>query len=358
MEQPGYEKRGYLHEDFHLFHLCDAMREPVDWHYHTFHKLCVYLGGDAIRYGIEGRSYALEPGDLILVPQGCVHRPEVEPGAAYERMLLYLSPEFLRRSSTEEAPLETCFLQAAEDFRFVVRTGARNASLLEPLRALEREKQSPGFGQQMLERALLYQLLIALTRGMQEQALLKKAATLDIRMICPLHGPVWRKNIGWFIDKYVHWATYKPEQQAVVIAYASVYGGTENAANILACRLREQGVQVEMFDTSVTPASYILAAAFRFSHVVLAAPTYNGGVFVTMENLLHDLTAHGLKGRRAAYIENGSWAPTSARGMQKLLEPLNWETAADTVTLRSALRQGQQEDLERMAMQLAESVKA
>ena len=94
------------------------------------------------------------------------------------------------------------------------------------------------------------------------------------------------------------------------------------------------------------------------SHVVLAAPTYNGGVFVTMENLLHDLTAHGLKGRRAAYIENGSWAPTSARGMQKLLEPLNWETAADTVTLRSALRQGQQEDLERMAMQLAESVKA
>lgn len=97
--------------------------------------------------------------------------PRSNRGAAYERMLLYLSPEFLRRSSTEEAPLETCFLQAAEDFRFVVRTGARNASLLEPLRALERAKQSPGFGQQMLERALLYQLLIALTRGMQEQAL-------------------------------------------------------------------------------------------------------------------------------------------------------------------------------------------
>ena len=160
------------------------------------------------------------------------------------------------------------------------------------------------------------------------------------------------------VGKYDQWSRYEPEQRGVVIAYASVYGGTENAANILACRLREQGVQVEMFDTSVTPVSYILAAAFRFSHVVLAAPTYNGGVFVTMENLLHDLTAHGLKGRRAAYIENGSWAPTSARGMQKLLEPLNWETAADTVTLRSALRQGQQEDLERMAMQLAESVKA
>ena len=214
------------------------------------------------------------------------------------------------------------------------------------------------FERDWLDDARRYYVNIVGKYGTQVQTLLKKAAGLEIEMICPLHGPVWRKDIAWFLDKYIHWATYTPEDDAVVIAYASVYGGTENAANILACRLREQGVQVEMFDTSVTPVSYILAAAFRFSHVVLAAPTYNGGVFVTMENLLHDLTAHGLKGRRAAYIENGSWAPTSARGMQKLLEPLNWETAADTVTLRSALRQGQQEDLERMAMQLAESVKA
>ena len=199
------------------------------------------------------------------------------------------------------------------------------------------------FDRDYLDEARRYYTNIVGKYGTQVQAVLKKAAGLDIQMLLPLHGFVCR---------------YEPEQRGVVIAYASVYGGTENAANILACRLREQGVQVEMFDTSVTPASYILAAAFRFSHVVLAAPTYNGGVFVTMENLLHDLTAHGLKGRRAAYIENGSWAPTSARGMQKLLEPLNWETAADTVTLRSALRQGQQEDLERMAMQLAESVKA
>ena len=198
------------------------------------------------------------------------------------------------------------------------------------------------FDRDYLDEARRYYTNIVGKYGTQVQAVLKKAAGLDIQML----------------GKYDLWSRYEPEQRGVVIAYASVYGGTENAANILACRLREQGVQVEMFDTSVTPASYILAAAFRFSHVVLAAPTYNGGVFVTMENLLHDLTAHGLKGRRAAYIENGSWAPTSARGMQKLLEPLNWETAADTVALRSALRQGQQEDLERMAMQLAESVKA
>ena len=214
------------------------------------------------------------------------------------------------------------------------------------------------FDRDYLDEARRYYTNIVGKYGTQVQAVLKKAAGLDIQMLLPLHGFVWRQDMGYILGKYDLWSRYEPEQRGVVIAYASVYGGTENAANILACRLREQGVQVEMFDTSVTPASYILAAAFRFSHVVLAAPTYNGGVFVTMENLLHDLTAHGLKGRRAAYIENGSWAPTSARGMQKLLEPLNWETAADTVTLRSALRQGQQEDLERMAMQLAESVKA
>ena len=214
------------------------------------------------------------------------------------------------------------------------------------------------FHRDYLDEARRYYTNIVGKYGTQVQAVLKKAGGLDIQMLLPLHGFVWRQDLGYILGKYDLWSRYEPEQRGVVIAYASVYGGTENAANILACRLREQGVQVEMFDTSVTPASYILAAAFRFSHVVLAAPTYNGGVFVTMENLLHDLTAHGLKGRRAAYIENGSWAPTSARGMQKLLEPLNWETAADTVTLRSALRQGQQEDLERMAAQLAESVKA
>ena len=214
------------------------------------------------------------------------------------------------------------------------------------------------FDRDYLDEARRYYTNIVGKYGTQVQAVLKKAAGLDIQMLLPLHGFVWRQDLGYILGKYDLWSRYEPEQRGVVIAYASVYGGTENAANILACRLREQGVQVDMFDTSVTPASYILAAAFRFSHVVLAAPTYNGGVFVTMENLLHDLTAHGLKGRRAAYIENGSWAPTSARGMQKLLEPLGWEQAADTVTLRSALRQGQQEDLERMAAQLAESVKA
>lgn len=281
---------------------------------------------------VEGRFQAVKEGDtlslgrheLTFVMAPLVHWPEV--------MMTY--------DTTEKA------LFSADAFGTF---GAMDGNIF---------ADEVNFEQEWLDDARRYYTNIVGKYGTQVQAVLKKAAGLDIQMLLPLHGFVWRQDLGYILGKYDLWSRYEPEQRGVVIAYASVYGGTENAANILACRLREQGVQVEMFDTSVTPASYILAAAFRFSHVVLAAPTYNGGVFVTMENLLHDLTAHGLKGRRAAYIENGSWAPTSARGMQKLLEPLNWETAADTVTLRSALRQGQQEDLERMATQLAESVKA
>ena len=214
------------------------------------------------------------------------------------------------------------------------------------------------FDREVLDEARRYYTNIVGKYGAQVQAVLQKAAGLDIRMLLPLHGHVWRQDLGYILGKYDLWSRWEPEVRGVMIAYASVYGNTENAANILACRLVEQGVKVKMYDVSVTHSSYVVSDAFKYSHLVFAAPTYNGGVFVTMENLLHDLTAHGLKGRRAAYIENGSWAPTRARGMQKLLEPLNWETAADTVTLRSALRQGQQEDLERMAAQLAESVKA
>ena len=221
MEQPGYEKRGYLREDFRLFHLSASMTETVGWHYHAFHKLCVYLGGDAIRYGIEGRSYALEPGDMILVPQGCVHRPEALPGAAYDRMLLYLSPEYLRSISTEETALETCFLQAAEEFHFVIRTGRRNGTLLEPLFALERTLAKPGFGQTMLEQALVAQVLISLTRGMQEQALPfasasaadEKIAAILQYLACHLTEPVSIDDLAakFYISKYHMMRKFKEE---------------------------------------------------------------------------------------------------------------------------------------------------
>ena len=186
--------------------------------------------------------------------------------------------------------------------------------------------------------------------GTQVQALLKKASTVQIDRICPLHGFVWRKNIGEFIDRYVHWSTYTPEEQGVMIAYASVYGGTENAAELLSVRLRERGVKTVMFDVSVTPASDIIAAAFRWSHLVFAAPTYNAGIFVTMENLLHDIVAHNLQNRTVALIENGSWAPTSGKHMRDLLGKLKNVTILDQqLTLRSAMAESQSAQLDALA---------
>ena len=170
MEQQNYEQRGYLHEDFRLFHLEEAMTAPVDWHYHTFHKIIAFLSGSA-SYGIEGKSYVLEAGDLILVPSGCIHRPEIAPGAPYERIILYISPEFLRTAGTPDCDLEACFTKAQAEFMFVLRPGAERRALLGALLALEREQPSQAFGKALLERALVLQFLIGVRRGMEENRL-------------------------------------------------------------------------------------------------------------------------------------------------------------------------------------------
>ena len=156
--------------------------------------------------------------------------------------------------------------------------------------------------------------------GAQVMSVLKKAASLDIKLICPLHGFVWRKNLKSFIDKYALWASYTPEKKGVVIAYASIYGNTENAAEILSSTLRDRGIETVMFDTSVTPASDIVSACFKYSHLVFASPTYNAGIFVSMENLLHDIAAHSIKNRTVAFIQNGSWAPASGKLMREIME--------------------------------------
>lgn len=176
------------------------------------------------------------------------------------------------------------------------------------------------FDRDYLDEARRYYTNIVGKYGTQVTALLKKAAMLEINMICPLHGFVWRKDIGYYINKYLHWASYTPEETGVMIAYASVYGNTENAAEILAVKLREKGIKTVMFDVSVTPASEIVSAAFRFSHLVFASTTYNAGIFVCMEALLSDLVAHNIQNRTVALIENGSWAPTSGGLMRKMLE--------------------------------------
>ena len=207
---------------------------------------------------------------------------------------------------------------------------------------------------EQLDEARRYYTNIVGKYGPQVQAVLKKAAGLDIAYVCPLHGPVWRKHFGDFLEKYLLWSSYTPEEKSVLIAYASVYGHTENAANILAAKLVERGVRVRMYDTSVTPASYILSDAFRCSHLVFAATTYNAGVFVTMENLLHDIANHNLQGRKIAIMENGSWAPTSGKLMREMLSGLkNTEFIGDNITIRSALAENQLGELDALADAIA-----
>ena len=179
------------------------------------------------------------------------------------------------------------------------------------------------FETEYLDDARRYFTNIVGKYGTQVQALLAKAATIDIQMICPLHGPVWRKDIGWFIDKYQKWSTYTPEENAVMVAYASIYGNTENLANIIASKLADAGVRnVKMYDVSVTHPSVIVSEAFRVSHIVFASPTYNAGIFSTMETVLHDIVAHNLQNRTIAIVENGSWAPVSGSLMRCLLSDL------------------------------------
>ena len=186
--------------------------------------------------------------------------------------------------------------------------------------------------------------------GDQVQALLKKASDIPIEMICPLHGFVWRGNLSFIINKYMTWSAYQPEEKGLMIAYASVYGNTENAAEILSCSLREKGVKTVMFDVSVTPASEIIASAFRWSHLVFAATTYNAGIFITMEDLINDLSAHNIQNRTVAIIENGSWAATSGSLIrEKLSKCKNINILEKTLSLRSSLKKSQLSEIEAIA---------
>ncbi|MGN0667984.1 MAG: flavin reductase [Angelakisella sp.] len=210
------------------------------------------------------------------------------------------------------------------------------------------------FMRDYLDEARRYYCNIVGKYGTQVQALLQKASALEIEMICPLHGFVWRSNIGDYIEKYQRWSTYRPEDTGVMIAYASVYGNTENTAEIIASRLRDQGIRTVMFDVSVTPASEIVAAAFRWSHLLFASTTYNAGVFVSMDELLRDLAAHNIQNRTVAFVENGSWAATSGRLMREILsECRNMTFLNETVSLRSSLKPAQSADVDALVEALA-----
>lgn len=179
------------------------------------------------------------------------------------------------------------------------------------------------FDRDWIDDARRYYTNIVGKYGPHVQALLKKAGTIDIKMICPLHGPVWRSDIGYLLDKYVHWSTYEPEEKGVMIAYASMYGNTENVANILAKKLVEKGMtNIALYDVSNTHVSYLISDAFKYSHMVLASVTYNLGIYPVMHNFLEDMKALNLQKRTVGIIENGSWAPKSGSLMKECLSEM------------------------------------
>ena len=194
--------------------------------------------------------------------------------------------------------------------------------------------------------------------GGQVQALLKKAASLDIEMICPLHGPIWRKDLGLLLEKYQKWSSYEPEDKTVMIAYATMYGNTENAANVLAGMLADKGVKnIAMYDVSETDVSELVAESFRCSHLVLAAPTYNSGIQPKMEAYLSDIKALNLQNRTVAVIDNGTWAATAGKQMIGTLEGMkNMTILENTISIKSALAENQLGALEALADELAKQV--
>lgn len=175
--------------------------------------------------------------------------------------------------------------------------------------------------------------------GVQTMNLLKKASQLDIEMICPLHGPVWRNNFSYIIEKHQLWATYTPEVKGVMIAYASVYGHTESAAQALASKLVQAGIKdVVVYDVSNTDPSYLVSEAFKYSHIVLASSTYNACIFPKMQEFLEHLKMLNFQNRTIAIMENGSWASMSGNLMRKMLETMkNMNILESTVKINSSL---------------------
>lgn len=197
--------------------------------------------------------------------------------------------------------------------------------------------------------------------GPHVQLLLKKASGIldQIKFICPLHGPVWRSNLGYFIDKYDQWSRYEPEEQGVMIAYASMYGNTEAAAQALASKLCEKGMtKVALYDVSNTHLSTLISETFKYSHVVLASVTYNLGIYPVMHNYLMDMKALNLQNRTFALVENGSWACKSGDLMQKFIdeELKNMTVLSERLSMASSLHPDKAVELDALADAILESM--
>ena len=281
---------------------------------------------------VEGRFQAVKEGDtlslgrheLTFVMAPLVHWPEV--------MMTY--------DTTEKA------LFSADAFGTF---GAMDGNIF---------ADEVNFEQEWLDDARRYYTNIVGKYGTPVQNVLKKAAGLDIQYLCPLHGPIWRENIGWFLEKYKRWSTYTPEAWTAAIFCGSIYGHTENAADILAANLAQKGVKnIALYDVSHTDVSYLVSEAFRCSHLVFASATYNGEIYTPMEDFIRDLKSHGLRERSVALIENGTWAAQSARLMTGILETMkDMRVMEGTVTLKSSVKEAQRRSLEALADKIAEEL--
>ncbi len=204
------------------------------------------------------------------------------------------------------------------------------------------------------DEARRYYIGIVGKYGAQVQALLKKAAALDIAIICPLHGPVLNENLGYYLDKYSTWSSYAVEDEGVVIAYTSIYGHTKEAVEELAEKLNQRGCpNVVVADLARCDMAEVVADAFRYSKLVLATTTYNATIFPHMQNFIDHLTARNYQGRTVGMIENGAWAPMAAKVMKKMLETSKNLTYIDTtVTVKCALNDASRAQIDALADEL------
>ena len=214
------------------------------------------------------------------------------------------------------------------------------------------------FEKDYLDDARRYYANIVGKYGAQVQAVLKKAAKIDIKFICPLHGPVWRgEHIAWFIDKYQKWSKYEPEDDGIVVIYGSLYGHTASAAEAFAAKLRaKSGKDVKVYDISKTHSSNIIGEIWRVGKIVIFSPTYNNGIYLPVANLLHDMECLTVQNKVIALAQNGTWAPVSAKLMNEKLSTLkNVKIVDNVLTIKSALHASDEEALDVFVEAVAEA---
>lgn len=206
------------------------------------------------------------------------------------------------------------------------------------------------------DEAARYYLNIVGKYGIQVQGLLKKASALDIAAICPLHGPILKDNLSFYLEKYQTWSTYQPEQKGVLVAYASVHGNTAHAAGLLAEMLRRKGEEhVEVMDLARTDMSVAVRKAFFYDRMVVAAATYDGGLFPCMEEFLLRIKSKGFQKRTVGIMENGSWAPMAGKAMRAILETMKQIVIAEpAVTIKSAVHEDTKQQMEMLAEALVQ----